>query len=147
MTSVQLPLWGPGPEEGPAAKPGRPESADQRRTRRQHEIVAQGGHPLTLALTRPLAVHPRAAEQDRRCGNCKFRELVGRPDHQRPHPRCIILKGPHARTFEDSPYPRLSWGTGTQIRKWWPGCADHEWGDPALSPDAARSGPADNDDE
>jgi hypothetical protein len=138
VTVEQLAFPLPVPDQGPAGGPV--ESAGQRLTRRQHELAARGGHPLSLALSRPLQVHPDAAAQDRRCGNCTFRESITGPDHGRSRPRCVIEKGPSASTFTNSPFPRLSWGDGTQIRAWWPACVDHEWGD-RISPDAARSGP------
>lgn len=141
MTVEQLPLWSPGPEPV-GLKPGKAESAGRRLTRRQHELAEAGGHPLTIALNWPLKVHPRAGIEGRRCGNCTFRDMLAHPDHNRARPRCLIEKGPYAETSSRGPYPRVSFGDGTQIRAWWPACVDHEWGDNQLSPDAARSGPA-----
>lgn len=34
--------------------------------------------------------------------------------------------------------PGVTHGAGTDVAAWWPGCEDHTWGDPRLSPDAAR---------
>ncbi len=143
MTFEQLAFPGlAGPLEGPAAPPGKPaESADRRRTRRQREAIRNGAHPLAVSLDRPLAIHRQAAADGRTCGTCRFRMVIN-TGHEAAHPKCLIEKGPFARTMADSPYPRVSNGAGTDVRRWWPGCTDHEWGDNALSPDAARSGPA-----
>ena len=134
----------PGPAEGPAV-PGKPDKpwrgADARRTKRQAAVIAQGGHPLGLALFRPLKLHADAAADGRTCGNCRFREVIS-TGSSRNHPKCVIDRGPFANTGTDCPLPRVSCGAGTDIRKWWPGCVDHEFGDTALSDDAARSGPA-----
>lgn len=115
----------------PADKPWR--GADARRTLRQKAVIGQGGHPLGL--------HPAAAD-GRTCGNCRFRKAIG-TGSSRSHPKCVIEKGPRSSTgLTNCPFPRVSAGPGTDVRKWWPGCTDHEWGDNSLSPDAARSGPA-----
>ncbi len=129
----------PEPSRFPAP---RKESADRRRTRRQQEGIAYGAHPLTVALTGPLGIHPDAESSGRKCGNCRFRELIGH--HTRSYPKCTVDRGPFSRTraYPDAP-PRYSAGSGTDVRQWWPACPDHEFGDNALSPDAARSGPAD----
>lgn len=130
----------PGPEQGPGVPPEKPwRGADKRRTKRQRDLINGGFHPLGLALAGPLRLHPQAAEQGRTCGNCRFREIVGH--HSRSYPKCVIDKGPHAQTWASDAAPRYSAGPGTDVRRWWPGCVDHEWGDPSLSPDAARSGP------
>lgn len=144
MTAEQLLLPLPGPLMGPAAAPPKPdESPDRRRTRRQREAVTNGVHPLTVSLSGPLGLHRQAAEQGRTCGNCRFRDLIQGPSAS-AHPKCLVERGPHSRTTAyDCPYPRVSFGSGTDVRKWWPACPDHEWGDNGLSPDAARSGPAD----
>jgi hypothetical protein len=43
------------------------------------------------------------------------------------------------------PPPRVTKGPGSDIRRWWPACEDHTYGDPKLSEDAARSVPAEVD--
>jgi hypothetical protein len=138
----------PGPTSGPGTPPEKPsEGADARRTRRQHDVIGQGGHPLGLALALPLALHPQAKEQNRTCGNCAFRMMTWTGSNSR-HPKCLIEKGPAATTgLTGCPYQRVSCGPGTDVRKWWPGCRDHEFGDNDLSPDAARSGPPEARDE
>jgi hypothetical protein len=95
-------------------------SADRRRTLRQRAAIDAGRHPL---MGPPLADHP-----DARCGNCRFRELWRH--HDRSYPKCVIDDGAH-----------VSHSAASDVRAWWPGCRKHEWGEPSLSPDAARSGP------
>jgi hypothetical protein len=34
--------------------------------------------------------------------------------------------------------PRVAHSASSDVRAWWPGCSDHEFGDPAVSDDAAR---------
>lgn len=92
-------------------------SPDRRRTVRQAMDLAKGVHPLTGG---PLH-HDAAPVDDRkapghRCGTCRFR-VAGRyakcwwPNVDRP--------GGH---------PRVSFGAATDVRSWWPACADHETG-------------------
>jgi len=137
--SEQLTFPGmPEPSRFPAP---RKESADRRRTRRQKDAAANGAHPLSVALTGYLGIHPDADLQGRKCGNCRFRELINRG--ARAYPKCTVPRGPFSQTlaYPDAP-PRFSAGSGTDVRRWWPGCPDHEFGDNMVSPDAARSGPA-----
>ncbi len=96
-------------------------SADRRRTLRQRAAVDAGRHPLTGGR---LADDPAA-----KCGNCAYRQLI--QHHDRTYPKCVV-----------DGYERLSHSAASDVRAWWPGCPRHEWGDPKLSPDAARSGPA-----
>ena len=94
-------------------------SAGRRLTLRQKRDVEHGRHPHTAGR-----LH---ADAERRCGNCFFRTLVSH--HSRSYPKCWA-------------FPNLvTRGPASDIRAWWPGCTAHEWGDPKLSPDAARSGP------
>lgn len=97
-------------------------SADRRRTQRQRDAVARGVHPLTGS---PLADEPEA-----KCGNCRFRELFDH--HNKSYPKC---------TYGDG-LVRVTHSASSDVRAWWPGCSQHEWGDTGLSPDAMRSGPA-----
>jgi len=100
----------------PTPPPAR-ESDGVRRTKRQAALLAAGQHPLTLALSRPLRLHPEAAPYDdrqapgRRCGNCAFRQNNGWG-----YPKC---------TFGDG--ARMSHGAATDVRAFWPACPDHEW--------------------
>jgi hypothetical protein len=104
--------------ERPEAEPGL--SADRRRTLRQRAAIARGSHPL---MGPPLAADPAA-----KCGNCRFRELFRW--HNRTYPKCTVDDGVH-----------VAHSAASDVRAWWPGCRKHEYGDPKLSPDAARSGP------
>lgn len=121
-------------------------SPDQRRTQRQAECLARGHHPLTAALGVHLPLHPNPAPADdreapgRRCGNCAYR----RTWHQRnrSYPKCWFSTD-HAGQFVED-YERITHGPGTDVRAWWPGCRDHTYGDPVLSPDAARWVPGAN---
>lgn len=94
-------------------------SRGRQRTIRQAEALTGGRHPLELALSRPLTLHPEAAPADdrtapgRRCGNCRFRQMM------RGYPKCTFGK-------TDSGYPRLTHSAATDTRAWWPGCVDHE---------------------
>lgn len=119
----------------PTAEPAEKLSADRRRTVRQVDALANGRHPLELALRWPLRLHIEAAPADdpdaggRRCGNCRFRRRVLHNDGR--FPKCLF--GAPA----DGDAPRVTRGNGTDVRAWWPGCRDHEPGDPKL-PDAMR---------
>jgi hypothetical protein len=118
-------------------------SADRKRTQRQRAALDHGWHPLGLALGYPIPLHPDAAPPSdpeatgRRCGTCRFRELLSY--HDRTYPKC--LQGWDGSN--EQPPRRVTHGTGTDIRAWWPACRDHEYGDPQLSADAYRSGPCD----
>lgn len=106
----------------PRLTPEPPLSADRRRTLRQRDDVANGRHPLTRG--------PISPDPDRLCGNCRFRDLV--PYHRRTYPKCSESWPLH-----------VAHSATSDVRAWWPGCQRHEYGDPKLSPDAARSGPQD----
>ena len=95
-------------------------SAARRLTLRQRADIAAGRHPF--------AGGPIHTDARRRCGNCTHRQVV--PYHGRSYPKCWV--------FGDG---CVTHGPASDIRAWWPGCRAHEWGDPKLSPDAARSGP------
>lgn len=105
----------------PDVEPVEKLSADRRRTLRQHADAAKGIHPLTRRRT-----HEDAA---RTCGNCRFRQLVRW--HNRSYPKCAFGDG----------WPRATHSGASDVRAWWPGCGDHEWGDSKVSPDAARCVP------
>lgn len=122
------------PEPQPA------ESATVRRTKRQAALLASGRHPLSSPLGVSIYLHPDAAPADdrdapgRRCGNCRFRELFGH--HTRSYPKCTWPGGGERPRW-------ASHGEATDVRRWWPACLHHEWGDPQVSPDAARYVPGD----
>lgn len=119
-------------------------STDARRTVRQALAIDRGRHPLSLAKPRlaHLKLHPAAAPATprdavgRRCGNCVFRQQILTNGNRR-WPKCLFPDDVEASDWEDAP-PRASRGAATDVRAWWPGCTDHSYGDPALSPDAAR---------
>lgn len=115
-------------------------SPNRRRTARQLDALRNGYHPLALALpvdvNRHLPLHPEAAPVDdqkapgRRCGNCRWRRV-------RAFPKCVYPENRSAEDYEHDGPPRVTRGAGTDVRAWWPGCRDHEPGDPDL-PDAMR---------
>lgn len=114
-------------------------SADARRTQRQLEVLAAGYHPLTNTR-----LHPEAAPFDdrsapgRRCGNCRFREVLAY--RQNAFPKCMFPGDLGADEIEVLGPPRVTHGAASDVRAWWPACADHTYGD-GLSVDAARCVP------
>jgi hypothetical protein len=90
-------------------------SADRRRTIRQRNDLARGVHPLSAAIGRPdwrpLRLHE---DENRTCGNCRFRELLGH--HSRSYPKCMAGDG-----------VRATHGAATDVRAWWRGCTGHEY--------------------
>jgi hypothetical protein len=116
-------------------------SAQQRRTAKQRAGIPYGVHPLTYALDGMLRTHPDAAADGRTCGNCRFRQVVDSGSKRR-YPKCTADAGPCSPSLATTTPSRMSHGSGTDVRRWWPGCIDHQFGDNALSQDAARSGPA-----
>lgn len=121
-------------ELAPALSPG------QRRVRRQEQAMANGVHPLGLALRHSIRIHPDAprdrAATGPRCGTCWYRRLIT-TNGNRDWPKCTY----GAENWTDSQpgvLPRVSHGPGTDVRRWWPACVDYSPGEPALSDDAAR---------
>lgn len=118
------------------------ESATVRRTKRQAALLASRRHPLSSPLGQSLWLHAEAApasDRDapgRRCGNCLWRRVVHH--HDRAYAKCFAPGLLSAEAYERLGPPRLSHSEATDVRAWWPGCTDHTYGDPALSPDAAR---------
>lgn len=109
-------------------EPAEKLSADRRRTLRQKADVARGIHPLT---GRRILDDP-----ERTCGNCSWRQVL--TYHNRSYPKCLYPGGRGADDYEKFGPPRMSHSAASDVRAWWPGCPDHELGDPRLSPDAAR---------
>lgn len=109
-------------------------SADRRRTLRQRADVDAGRHPLTRGRL--------SADEGATCGSCRFRLSV--PYHNKSYPKCIWRRNDvDAATYEsNTPPPFVSHSASSDVRAWWPGCANHEWGDTKLSPDAARWRPS-----
>lgn len=118
------------------------ESPGVRRTRRQLGLLARGLHPLSSPLGRPLPLHVEAAPHDdrsapgRRCGNCRFRRVIGH--RAGSYPKCVRPgDGQSAESYDLDGPPRVSHGEATDCRGWWSACRDHEPGDRAL-PDGMR---------
>jgi hypothetical protein len=101
-------------------------SADRKRTIRQAAALAAGRHPLQPVAGRSLPLHTEAAPHDdrtapgRRCGDCKYR--VPLRHHERTHVKCLYgMTGSDVRTA-----PRASNSAASDVRAWWPACADHQ---------------------
>ena len=139
MGTVQDVLFGMEPVP---AEPQPKESATVRRTKRQAALLAARRHPLSSPMGSSLFLHAEAAPAGdrsapgRRCGNCRFRQILGY--HNRSYAKCMAPGLMSAEAYEQHGPPRVSHGEATDVRAWWPGCTDHDYGDPALSPDAAR---------
>lgn len=136
-----IPLFGVEPVVPEAVEKLSP---DRRRTHRQAQCLARGQHPLSLVLGSPLRLHEEAAgigrsEEGRRCGSCAYRRVVGW--HSRSYGKCVFGYQQLSPGQPLDYLPRVSHGAGTDIRAWWPACADHEYGDPGMSADAARHVP------
>lgn len=121
----------------------RPLSEQRRRTLRQERAMANGVHPLALALRDPtIRVHPDAP-RDRggagpTCGSCWYRRQTA-TNGNRNWPKCTY----GAENWTDQTRgraPRVTHGAGTDVRRWWPACDSYSPGG-GLSPDAARSIP------
>lgn len=111
----------------PAPEPAEKLSPDRRRTLRQRADIERGRHPLTGSQL--------ADDPDATCGNCRFR--AGVDWHDRSYPKCFYE--PAGWDVERMHgWPRVTHGAATDVRAWWRACTDHEWGDNAVSPDAAR---------
>jgi hypothetical protein len=89
-------------------------SAGRRRTLRQRAAVAAGVHPLAL-LFPGIRVNSDPA---RRCGNCVHRQRFRH--RNRAYPKCTV------GGITDGPGGRMSHGSATDVRAWWPGCEQHE---------------------
>lgn len=100
-------------------------SPGQSLTRRQAAAIAARSHPLSLPLGTHLPLHPDAvADPDERvggprCGGCAFASSLDY--HNRRYLKCL------AAVPNGGPAPgpsRLSHGTATDLRRWWPACRD-----------------------
>lgn len=120
-------------------QPAEPQvSPDRRRTRRQHQAAANGVHPLVLALPGSgIRVHPDAAALGLTCGTCWYRRTIS-TGSARDWPKCTYGTENDTDQRRSGPPPRASRGGGTDVRRWWPACADYSPGDGAVSADAAR---------
>lgn len=95
----------------PAAD-GQPQSADRRRTARQHQQVAAGIHPLTGEKTRP---------DFGTCGTCVPRSAAF---SAQGYPKCTRGAQLGRRPFRAGPY--MTHGAATDCRAWWPACPSHQ---------------------
>jgi hypothetical protein len=125
------------------AEPAPKLSAEQRRTRLQRERLDGKVHPLSATSGHPIWLHPDAPPaSDRtapgpRCGSCWYRTLL--PYHGSTYPKCLHPEYRGADEVEKLGYPRVSHGTASDVRRWWPACDGYSPGDPGVSGDAARS--------
>ena len=124
-------------------------SADRRRTQKQAAQIAAGTHPLLAvaygshqasrlhehALRTATPTDPRGLPFT--CGTCSFRKLVSW--HRSTYPKCVWSRGNGLASLNES--PRVSHGTATDVRGWWPACPDYEAGDLGMGPDAMRGLP------
>lgn len=105
----------PAPEQ-PKRKPA------QVMRKRQDQCLKHRAHPLTAALRRTIPLHPNAAPADDRaaaglrCGTCAHRKFPWR-EVSKSYPKC---------SFGGPKWPRATAGPGTDVRAWWPACADYE---------------------
>lgn len=91
----------------------------QKRRARQDEAVAHGQHPLSVALRVSIRLHPDAGtDGGPTCGGCRWRDPHN-GGHASSYPKCWLpdVLGKHSR---------ISHGPGTDVKKAWPACADHE---------------------
>lgn len=120
----------------PVPEPEPKESATVRRTKRQAARLAQGVHPLTGSR-----LHEEAAPADdrtapgRRCGNCRFRQVLRY--HDKSYPKCVHPGGVSAEQLEKHGPPRVTHGEASDVKAFWSACPDHEWGDGKI-PDSMR---------
>lgn len=133
----------------PPPDPEPPLSSDARRTRLQRDRINAGFHPLLVAVhgaNHHTKVHPDAptdcapdAPRSRpfTCGSCRFRMLF--TNGNGVWPKCTYGIPDQYPNLDKS--PRTSHGAATDVRAWWPACADYEPGDNTLSPDASRQMP------
>lgn len=107
----------------PAVEPGERVSSGRRRTIRQHRDIAAGRHPLTGGPLHPDAAPAEPADAaGRRCGNCRFRRATNWGT-ARSYPKCWYG---HDGDLSHPP-PRYSHSEATDVRAFWPACADHEY--------------------
>ncbi len=92
----------------------------ERRRRLVATRIATGVHPLG----RPVLLHQEACrdpgdhESGLRCGTCRFRQLL--TYHNRTYAKC------HYPDLEKFPHPRDTHCESSDIRAWWPACAQYE---------------------
>jgi hypothetical protein len=95
----------------------------QKRRARQDEAVAHGQHPLSVALQASIRLHPDAGQPDGpTCGSCYWRDAQNLGTAS-TFPKCWLPDG-------QGRHPRITRGPGTDVKRAWPGCADHKAKDP-----------------
>lgn len=108
-------------------------SPQQKLTRRQHDLLGAGLHPLSVVLSTPLRLHQDAAPAQPkdapglRCGTCKFRELL--QHHDRSYAKCLFGEG-----------VRSSHGPATDVRAYWSACVDYQPKTTKASPGSPATG-------
>jgi hypothetical protein len=92
----------------------------ERRQRLVATRIATGVHPLgkPVFLHKEACRDPLDTETGPRCGTCRFRKLL--EYHNRTYPKC------HYPDPEKLPHPRDSNCESSDIRRWWPACAQYE---------------------
>lgn len=115
----------PLPPGGKIVTQSKAISADRRRTEVQHARILNGVHPLSGIIAGCyLALHVEAAPANdrtaagRRCGNCRFREVLGH--HDRAYGKCTWPDGSRKG-------PRVTSSAASDVRAWWPACRDHDY--------------------
>lgn len=117
-------LFEPDPTQVRTDEAAEQMSATRRRTLQQAEDIAAGSHPLSRPLGRHLPLHAEAVPKltrvgdSRRCGNCRFRQLL--TYHNSTYPKC---------TKDGMP---VNHSTSTDVRRGWPGCVHHEYAEEAV---------------
>jgi hypothetical protein len=85
---------------------------------RQRAAIAQGQHPMSIPMRESLALHLAA-------------ERVTGPDQPNGGPTCgtcthRMVMGHHDRGYAKCPRTRMSHGSATDVRAWWPACTRWE---------------------
>ena len=125
------------PDGARVEKPPVERDPDKRRLQLQMEKFRAGYHPITGMKLHPDAgpAQDRAAK-GRRCGTCRFRVVL--PYHRKSWPKCLNPGSSGADEIDVIGAPFVTHGAATDVRKWFPACVDHSYGDRAVSEDAAR---------
>jgi hypothetical protein len=122
----------------PATTPDPPDEGRRSLRARQVERIENGWHPLSYGGRR-IRLHPQAprvTESDGgggdpyRCGTCVFRTVTG---GSRNYAKCMfgreetpvpdriqVRNGPTVTVIT----PRATGAEASDVRRWWPGCAD-----------------------
>ena len=118
--------------------PHDPRSRAQRRRDLQAAAIDLGQHPLSVALRVSIPLHDdvRAAAMagdagaGPTCRGCALRRSVS--GGNKSFPKCTAQPversrvDEHGKTWRWNEYPRATHGEGTDVRGWWPACANYE---------------------